>query len=144
MSDKLSCPSCEYGKISTTWVDHEFQYGTDEDHVMLKCSVPRRTCPVCNEQWLDHIAEDIMAEVVSLHLSPVVIDTYWIIEATLAAKRADAYSVHQVVCFMEGFKVPIEEMDEWCAQGREDYPCLFMNHVVSGIGKGQGHELSIM
>ena len=103
---------------------------------MLKCRVPLLTCLGCGGKWLDHQAEDIMTEVVELHLKPAVGGDKWVIEATLAASRKDAYNVHQVVRMMKGLKVPIDEMDEWCAQGREDYPCLFKAHVVSGIGGG--------
>jgi len=71
---------------------------------------------------------------VDLHLSPLVIDDAWLVAAEQAAKRADAYRVPQVVNMMKNYKVQIEEMDEWCDQGREDYPCLFMNHVVEGLG----------
>jgi hypothetical protein len=100
---------------------------------MLTCHVPVRTCSVCHEKWLDYQGEDILAEAVRVHLMPKV-DDAWIIEATSAAIRAEAYSVHQVVSIMKGSKVPIEEMDEWCAQGREDYPCLFTSNVVEGLG----------
>jgi hypothetical protein len=127
------CPSCD-GEATTTWVDHKFQYGTDEDHVMLKCKVPLHTCLHCGEKWLDHISEDIMAEVVRVHLlPPVVIDDKWTVEAAEAAQRADAYSIGSVLTLMESYKVQVDEMDEWCAQAREDYPCLFMCHVVEGL-----------
>ena len=129
-----SCPSCDSKRVETTWVPHAFQYGPDDDHVILETHVPLRTCLDCSEGWLDHIAEDIMQGRVDLHLSPLVIDDAWLVAAEQAAKRADAYRVPQVVNMMKNYKVQIEEMDEWCDQGREDYPCLFMNHVVEGLG----------
>ena len=128
----MKCPLCDYNEVDTTWVDHEFQYGED---VMLKCRVPLRTCHICEAKWLDHRAEDIITEVVELHLKPaIVVDDEWIVEATLAASRADAYNVFSVIKMMKSSKLTIGEMDEWCAQGREDYPCLFKAHVVSGLG----------
>jgi hypothetical protein len=62
------CPSCNCSEVSTTWINHQFQYGVDEDPVMLACKVPLRTCLQCSEEWLDHVGEDIIAEVVEIHL----------------------------------------------------------------------------
>lgn len=66
----LKCPSCDCTKVTTTWIDHEFQYGTDGDHVMLECIVPQRTCSLCGEMWLDYAAEEVMDTVIRVHLSP--------------------------------------------------------------------------
>ena len=64
---RLSCPSCEHKTVITTWTAHKFPYGAD-DPVMLGCMVPVRSCQ-CGEQWLDHESEDIMQQVVDIHLS---------------------------------------------------------------------------
>jgi len=129
----MNCPSCDSKRVETTWIFHTFQYGPDENHVMLRSHIPFRTCLDCSEGWLDHIAEDIMQEMIDIHLSPMVTDDAWLVAAEQAAKRADAYNVLQVVNLMKDYKVPIDEMDEWCVQGREDFPCLFMNHIVDGL-----------
>jgi len=76
-----------------------------------------------------------MQGIIDLHLAPAIeIDDAWLVAAEQAAKRADAYNVPQVVNLMKNCKVQIEEMDEWCQQFRGDAPCLFMNHVVEGLG----------
>ena len=56
----LSCPLCDCNEVATTWIDHEFQYGDER----LKCKVPVRSCLVCSGQWLDHVGEDIIEDVI--------------------------------------------------------------------------------
>jgi hypothetical protein len=131
----MKCPSCDCEQITTIWVDHKFQYGTDEDHVMLDSRVPLRTCLNCSEKWLDCRAEEIMAEVVELHLKPaIVVDDEWKAAAEKALLKADVYSLQAALPLMESFKVPIEDMDEWCAQSRLDYPCHFTADLKMGLG----------
>lgn len=129
----MKCPSCDCGDVKTTWIDHEFQYGA-VDPVLLECRVPLRFCLKCGKEWLDHVGEGIMQEEVDIHLRPTVIDYAWEIAAKEAARKAEAYNIGQVVNLMESYKIPIEEMDEWCAQTREDHPCLFINHVIEDLG----------
>lgn len=58
----------------------------------------------------------------------------WIIAATKAAQDAKAYNIAQVLITMKSDKVPIKEMDEWCNQAREDFPCLFIANVIGSLG----------
>ena len=127
MSKHLTCPSCDAETTpTTTWIDHEFQYGPDWHFVMLECKVPIRTCLGCGQKWFDYRAEELMQEVIDLHLKPtIVIDDEWKAAAEKALLKADVYSLPSTVPLLESFKVPIEDMDEWCAQARLDYPCHF-------------------
>ena len=59
---KLECPRCG-GVVSTQVLDHEFQYGV-ENPVMLKATIPVRTCAACEFDYIDHEAMDIKDEVV--------------------------------------------------------------------------------
>lgn len=131
----MNCPSCDHGEISTTWVNHKFQYGTDENHVMLKCKVPMRTCQNCDEEWLDYVAEDINDRVIAAHLSTVdVTTTEWESAATKAIQDAKAFNIRHILGLMEIEKIAIEDMDEWCEQAREDYLCLFQSNVIGSLG----------
>ena len=53
----------------------------------------------------------------------------WNDEAIMAAKRTKAFSPRQVVQLMERDTVSVVDMDEWCAQLCEDWPCLFMANL---------------
>jgi len=64
----LTCPSCDCGEITTTWIRHRFQYGVDPG-VMLSTQVPMRSCLHCSEEWLDHVGEGIIDKVIANHLS---------------------------------------------------------------------------
>ncbi len=58
----MKCPWCEEGCVITAWTQHQFQYGRDD--VMLGARVPMRHCSKCDEQWFDHVSEDIIDRVV--------------------------------------------------------------------------------
>jgi hypothetical protein len=75
-----------------------------------------------------------MQEVIDIHLLPTVIDDAWRAAAEKALIKADVFSLPSTVPLLENFKVPIEEMDEWCAQARLDYPCHFKARIVEGLG----------
>jgi YgiT-type zinc finger domain-containing protein len=62
----MKCPWCEEGKVLTAHVKHQFQYG--RDGVTLVVRVPMRHCTKCNEQWLDHVSEDIITKVTNDYL----------------------------------------------------------------------------
>jgi hypothetical protein len=64
-----------------------------------------------------------------------VTDNNWVTAAKAAVKKADAFIPDQIVGLMKEAKVPIGEMDEWCAISRLDYPCMFKAWVVDGLGK---------
>jgi len=63
-----NCPLCGY-PATVKWHDDEFQYGRDDDAVMLKCRVPVITCGKCDEQFLDHEGEKIRDDAVKKHLA---------------------------------------------------------------------------
>ena len=56
-----SCPSCDCGGVSTTWIEHTVEY----EDVTLKCNVPMRTCLHCGAEWLDHSAESIIDRMIA-------------------------------------------------------------------------------
>lgn len=57
----------------------------------------------------------------------------WHQAALAAAKKADAFSLKQVVEIMAYEEVPQGEMDEWCEQCRYDQPCLFKVQIVGRV-----------
>jgi len=54
-------------------------------------------------------------------------DDEWYEAARVAAIRADAFNVEQVVQLMagDGFRLPIEDMDAWSDEARNAFPCLY-------------------
>jgi hypothetical protein len=128
----MKCPSCNCDEVTITWVNHIFHYAPIPKQ--MEAWVPMHVCSSCSEEWLDHIGEAIIAGVISNYTSVVVIDDEWWLQATLAVRRSNAFSVDQVVTLMKDQKVPIDEMNEWCAHWKWDYPCLFKNNVVEGLG----------
>jgi hypothetical protein len=63
-------------------------------------------------------------------------DDEWYAAARDAAERGEAFNIREVVILMssDGFRITIEDMDDWCKDARHAYPCLFRANVVSGIG----------
>lgn len=57
----------------------------------------------------------------------------WEAAAKASLRRAQAFNVYQPMLMMANEGVQIEAMDEWCAQAREDYPCMF-TCTVEGLG----------
>lgn len=58
-------------------------------------------------------------------------DDEWYEAAHAAAVRADAFNIRQVVGLMamDGFRITIEDMDDWSADARCAFPCLFKSRV---------------
>ena len=67
-SEPLRCASCGAPSVVTEMVVEEFPYGTGEDRVQLKATVPMRTCRDCNFRFTDHHAETARHETVCRHL----------------------------------------------------------------------------
>jgi DNA-binding transcriptional regulator YiaG len=67
-SESLRCASCGASAVGTEMVVEEFAYGTGEDPVQLKATVPLRTCRDCGFQFTDHHAEVARHEAVCRHL----------------------------------------------------------------------------
>ncbi len=122
----MSCPSCDCTEVTSEWVDHVFKYGAAELH----CKVAPRTCMSCGEQWLDYFSEDTMQRAIEVFLSMAVIDADWMLAAVGAALRSDCFNYLEVVKLLRAERVPVDGMDERCAQFREDWPCLFKSHMV--------------
>ncbi len=97
-----------------------FDDGTNPEGVLVPyIGLPQVTCPKC-----------IIAKVIANHLSTVDVTTNeWEAAAKAAIKRADGYGFEPFL-LMKTDKVPIKEMDEWCNQAREDYPCIFHTNVI--------------
>lgn len=74
----MKCPACESEKVTTTWIQHSFQYGVtgEAGTINLGCFIPLRSCGRCGEKWLDHVGEDIITKVVDIQLSKVDVNTY--------------------------------------------------------------------
>lgn len=66
-------------------------------------------------------------------------DDEWYEAARAAVIRVDAFNVEQTVQLMaeDGFRVTIEDMDDWSTDARCAYPCLFKANVVDGLGTGR-------
>ena len=67
-SEPLRCASCGASSVGTEMVVEEFAYGTGEDSVQLRATVPMRTCRECGFQFTDHHAEDARHDAVCRHL----------------------------------------------------------------------------
>ena len=67
-SEPLRCASCGASSVGTEMVVEEFAYGTGEDSVPLRATVPMRTCRECGFQFTDHHAEDARHDAVCRHL----------------------------------------------------------------------------
>jgi len=63
------CPFCDYNIIAEREDIEHFQYGADEDAVMLSADVIVQYCCVCREQWTDWRSEDARQDEVEKHLA---------------------------------------------------------------------------
>lgn len=63
-SGEPMCAECRAPAV-TKHVEHRFRYG---DSVELTATVPCRKCRKCGEEWLDHEAEEAMADAIVRHL----------------------------------------------------------------------------
>jgi DNA-binding transcriptional regulator YiaG len=67
-SEPRRCASCGASSVGTEMVVEEFAYGTGEDSVQLRATVPMRTCRECGFQFTDQHAEDARHDAVCRHL----------------------------------------------------------------------------
>ena len=70
----LTCPMCNAVKITTSWEDYTFTYGSGESAVELTAHIPIRQCTTCKFDYLDHEAEQLKHEALCKHfgvLTPV-------------------------------------------------------------------------
>lgn len=58
-------------------------------------------------------------------------DTHWRQEVVAAAKRVDVLDPETIISLSDG--VCIDDLDDWCATLKRDYPCLFKNNVRDGL-----------
>ena len=63
-----SCPMCGEDCVSTTWVLHAFDYGSEEDRVELHVRVPMNRCGACEFEYLDYRAERLKHDAVCDYL----------------------------------------------------------------------------
>lgn len=63
-SDSETCLMCGSDAVSTTWVNHEFDYKSAEGMVVLSANVPVIECGTCGEQYFAQGAEEIRHEAV--------------------------------------------------------------------------------
>jgi hypothetical protein len=79
----MICLLCDCQEVTTTWIDHRFQYGDAE----LSCKVPVRACTNCKGEWLDCVGEAIIQTVIYQHRTATIKDD-WIAAVEKAAKHA--------------------------------------------------------
>ena len=63
-----ACPLCGSNEIATEWIDHRFDYGSEDSTVELCAFVPKFECSDCDIEFLDEIAERRTHEAVCKHL----------------------------------------------------------------------------
>lgn len=64
------CPFCNHqGPIKETTSIEYFQYGPDENHVILSANVIVRSCYMCGGQWTDSRSDDAKTEAITKHLA---------------------------------------------------------------------------
>ena len=63
----MQCPECN-GPVKTELHDEEFQYGSDDNFVKLRCVIPFRICTQCGFSYTDSEAEDIREKTVEEYL----------------------------------------------------------------------------
>lgn len=64
----MRCFDCTSADVSTTIVDHEFDYGIGEKTVVLKATIPVFHCNSCNAEFTGYEASLIMHDVVIKYL----------------------------------------------------------------------------
>ena len=70
-SEPLRCASCGAPSVGTEMVVEEFAYGTGENSLQLRATVPLMTCHECGFQFTDHHAEDARHDAVCRHLGVI-------------------------------------------------------------------------
>lgn len=65
------CPFCSEGRLYEYEAVDRFQYGADEDGVILEATVIVQTCPdpMCQMSWTDYRGEDARQAAVEKHLA---------------------------------------------------------------------------
>jgi hypothetical protein len=63
------CPFCDFGSQYEYNQNDHFQYGVDEDAVMLLARVVVIACTRCSEKWTDFRSEDTRQAAVEKHLA---------------------------------------------------------------------------
>lgn len=63
----LTCPMCSTVKITTSWQDHTFTYGSGKTAIELVVHIPVRRCASCEFDYLDHVAERLKHEAICKH-----------------------------------------------------------------------------
>lgn len=66
--DKLFCPQCGEGTVTTTICSHVFPVGSGEDASELEVQLPARHCQSCDFGFLDAEAEEIKHNALCQHL----------------------------------------------------------------------------
>lgn len=69
-----ACPQCGSTRVTTSYVDHEFRYGSAESAVELTAHLPAHRCAACDFEFLDDEAERVKHQAVCDHfgvLSPI-------------------------------------------------------------------------
>ena len=63
------CPFCDFGSVYEYKSTEHFQYGCDDDAVMLWTNVIVLACTRCSQQWTDYRSEDSRQAAVEKHLA---------------------------------------------------------------------------
>lgn len=66
--ESFQCPDCESFEVRTTWKEHSFRYGLEDNACDIVASLPFRSCPNCHLEFLDHVGEQLMHDAVCKHL----------------------------------------------------------------------------
>lgn len=62
------CPQCDSEGITTRWVDDVITWGSGDLKSRIPVSLPVRTCPACDLQYIDHHGERLHHEAICRHL----------------------------------------------------------------------------
>lgn len=62
------CPQCDGEEIATNWVDDVMTWGSGDLKSQIPVSVPVRTCPACDLQYIDQHGERLRHEAICRHL----------------------------------------------------------------------------
>ena len=63
-----TCPACGEHGVTTTWIDHDFEYGSGEESFELQVRIPVRQCGSCEFEYLDDEAERLKHNAICDHL----------------------------------------------------------------------------
>lgn len=68
-SKENDCPFCDFGSVYEYKSTEHFQYGCDDDAVMLWTNVVVLACSRCSQKWTDYRSEDSRQAAVEKHLA---------------------------------------------------------------------------